>query len=175
MQKEIEKITTNKNEEVVHLKNHNDKLLTQIKTLKKDKKTLGNKVQQLVEKESSKPTNVKVQVEEKSNVDPVNVSTKEDDKQVTEETNLDARKTRNILSEGSVTYSITSLPKENQSQTKKVPYRHPNHGSRQLSRAMYSKQKHADSLKNTNESSQVTSHRKISQKIDLRWSDPFSM
>ena len=112
-------------------------------------------MQQLVEKESSKPTNVEFQVEEKSNVDPVNVSTKEDDKQVSKETNLDARRMRNILSEGSVTYSITSSPKKNQSQNKKVPYRHPNHGSRQLNQAMYSKQKQADILKNTNESSQV--------------------
>ena len=101
---------------------------------------MENKVQQLVEKESSKSTNVEVQVEEKSNVDPVNVSTEEDDKQVAEETNLDvAVQTRNIISEGPVTNSIISSPKEKQrSQTKKVPYRHPNHESRQLDQATYS-------------------------------------
>ena len=60
MQKEIDKITTNKNEEVDRLKDHNNKLLTQIKTLKIDKKSLENKVQQLVEKELSKSSNVEV-------------------------------------------------------------------------------------------------------------------
>ena len=95
-------------------------------------------MQQLVENEALKSSNIEVQVEEKSNVDPVNVSAEEDDKQVADETNLDVRQTRKILSEGSVTYSITSSPIENQSQTKKVPYRHPNHGSRQLNQDMYS-------------------------------------
>ena len=111
----------------------------QIKKLKKDKKSLENKVQQLVKNEASKSSNIEVQVEEKSNVDPVNVSTKEDDKQVAEETNLDAGRTRNILREDYVTISITFSPGENQRcETKTVPYRHPNHGSRQLDPATYS-------------------------------------
>ena len=105
------------------------------------------------------------------NVDPVNVSTEEDDKQVTEERNLDARRTRNILREYFVTISITSLPRENKrGQTKTTPY-----GSRQLNQAMYSEPKQADIPKNTNESSQVSNHRNIPQKIDLGWSDPFSV
>ena len=44
MQKEIDKITTNKNEEFLHFKDHNEKFLMQIKKLK-DKKSLENKVQ----------------------------------------------------------------------------------------------------------------------------------
>ena len=44
LQREVEKIKTNKNEEVARLKDHNDKLLTQIKKLKKDKNSLENKV-----------------------------------------------------------------------------------------------------------------------------------
>ena len=117
-------------------------------------------MQQLVEKESSKPTNVEVQVAGKTNIDPVNVTTQEKDKQVAEGINLDvAVQTRNILSEGSVTNSITSSPKENkkitthlrrESQSKKVPYLHPNHGSRQFNRAMYYEPKQADIPKNTN-------------------------
>ena len=98
-------------------------------------------MQQLVEKESSKSSNVEVQVEKKTNIDTVNVTTQEEDKQVAEDANLDVVvQTRNILSEGSVTNSITSSLEENQrSQTTKVPYRHPNHGSRQLDQAMYLK------------------------------------
>lgn len=111
MQKEIDKITTNKNEEVARLKDHNEKLLTQIKKLKKDKKSLENKVQQLVKKESSKLSNVEVRVEEKMNIDPVKVTTQETNKQVAEDTNFDVViQTMNILSEGSVTNSITSSP-----------------------------------------------------------------
>ena len=55
------------------------------------------------------------------NIDPVNVSAEYEDKKFAEETNLDARKMRKILSEGSVTYSITSSPKENQSKKKNFP------------------------------------------------------
>ena len=177
MQKEIDKITTNKNEEVARLKDHNDKLLTQIKKLKKDKKSLENKVQQLVE---NKASNVEIRVEEKeTGTNAVNVITQEEDKQVAKDANLEVVvPAMNISSESYVTSSITSSPKENQnittrlrmeSQTKKVPYRHPNHGSRQLDQAMYSEQKQVDIPKNTNisairssdNSSQVSSRRKI--------------
>jgi hypothetical protein len=39
MQKEIDKIITNKNEEISHLKNHNQNLIAQIKKLKCEKKS----------------------------------------------------------------------------------------------------------------------------------------
>ena len=88
MQNEIDKITIDKNEEVSRLKNHSEKLLTQIKILKKDKKSLENQVQQLIKKEAS---NVGIQVDDKtSNTDLVNVTTQEKDKQVEEKTRLDA-------------------------------------------------------------------------------------
>ena len=89
MQKEVEKFTTNKNEEVSFLKEHNEKLLTQIKKMKKDTKSLENKVQQLVKNESSKPSNVEVQVEEKTDTNPVNITIQEENKQVTKNTNFD--------------------------------------------------------------------------------------
>ena len=63
MQREVNKITTNKNEKVARLKDHNEKLLTQVKKLKKDKYSLENKVQELVENEASKSPNIEVKVE----------------------------------------------------------------------------------------------------------------
>jgi len=110
MQKEVDKITVEK-EEVSQLRDHSEKLLTQIKKLKKDKKLLGNKGQQLAEKEASKSSNVEIQVEEKTNNDPVNMTTQEEDKSVEEKMHLDvAVQMINIPSEGCVTNSITSSP-----------------------------------------------------------------
>lgn len=65
MQIEIDNITTKKNKQFSLLKDHSEKLLTQIKKLKKDKKTMENKVQQHIEKEALKYSNVEIQVEEK--------------------------------------------------------------------------------------------------------------
>ena len=62
MQREVDDITTDKNEEFSRLKDHCEKLLMQIKKLKKDKESLENKVQQFIDKEAS---NEEVQVEEK--------------------------------------------------------------------------------------------------------------
>lgn len=88
MPNEIDKINVDKNEEVSRFENHSEKLLSQIKKLKKDKKSLENKVQQLIKKEAS---NVGIQVDDKtSNTDLVNVTTQEKDKQVEEKTCLDA-------------------------------------------------------------------------------------
>ena len=62
-------------------------MLTQIKKLKKDKKSLESQAQQLIKKEAS---NVGIQVDDKTtNIDPVNVTTQEEDKQVEEKTCLD--------------------------------------------------------------------------------------
>jgi len=147
MQKEVDKITADKNEEVSRLRDHSEKLLTQIKKLKKDKKLLEKKGQQLVEKKVSKFSNVEIQVEEKTNIDPVNMTTQEEGKSVEENTHLYvAVQMIKIPSEGYVTNSTTSSPEVNQkisthlireSQTKKFPYRHLNHESRQLNHAMY--------------------------------------
>ncbi len=88
-----------------------------------------------------------MQVEDKgTNTDPVNMTTQKD-KLVEETTRLDIAVQRiNIPSEDSIINSTTSSPEVNkkipthlirESQTKKVPYRHPNHGSRQLNHATY--------------------------------------
>ena len=113
-------------------------MLTQIKILKKDKKSLENQVQQLIKKEAS---NVGIQVDDKTtHTDSMNVTTQEEDKQVEENTRLNvAVQTMDIPSECFITNSTTSSPEENikigtcpvrKNQTKKVPYRHLNHENR---------------------------------------------
>jgi hypothetical protein len=73
------KVDKVENEELTCLKNHNQNLLTQIKKLKNDKKLLENKLEQLIEKEASKFSNVKIQVVEKgTNTDPIHITTQED-------------------------------------------------------------------------------------------------
>ena len=53
-----------------------EKSLTQIKKLKKDNKSLENKLQQFIGMEASKSSNVEIQVEEKeTNTDPINFTT----------------------------------------------------------------------------------------------------
>ena len=80
MQREVGRITVGKNEEVSRLKDHSEKLLMQIKKLKKENKLLENKVQQLIEKEAS---NVEIQVDEKkTNINPINNTAQEADKLV---------------------------------------------------------------------------------------------
>lgn len=74
MWREVGKIVTYKNEEIFHLKNHDEKLLMQMKKLKNNKKSLDNKLKQLIEREASKSSNVKIQVEEKGTIiDPFNL------------------------------------------------------------------------------------------------------
>ena len=182
MQKEIDKINVDKNEEVSRFKNHSEKLLSQIKKLKKDKKSLENKVQQLIEKEAS---NVGIQVDDKTtNTDRVNMTTQED-KSVKETTHVDvAVQTMNIPSECSITNLITSSPEENL----KTLYRHPNHKIRQLNQATY--QDHSEQKQQTNvpennditsiqsyanKSLQNSSDQNTIQKISLGWSNPFSV
>jgi len=73
MQKEVEKIIVGKKEEVNRLKENSEKSLTQIKKLKKDMKSLEKKVQQFIEKETTKPSNVEIQVQvQEINTDPIN-------------------------------------------------------------------------------------------------------
>ncbi len=55
MQNEIDKITVDRNEEALRLKNHREKLLTQIKKLKNDKKSLKDKLEQLTQEVSKSP------------------------------------------------------------------------------------------------------------------------
>ena len=196
MQNEINKITIDKNGEVSRLKNHSEKLLMQIKILKKDKKSLENQVQQLIKKEAS---NVGIQVDDKTtNIDSVNVTTQDEDKQVEENTRLEfAVQTMNIPSECFITNSTTFSPEENikigtcsvrKNQTKRVPYRYPNHENRRINYATYLNQSEPKQQINDPKKSNVTStqcyedkslqsfsDQNAIQKINLGWSNPFSV
>ena len=120
------------------------------------------------------------------------------DKSVEEMTHVDvAVQTMNIPSECSITISTTSLPEENikigtcpvrRNQTKKVPYRHPNHENRWINHATYryhSNQKQQTDVPDNSDVTSIQSYANKSllnssdqntiQKINLRWSDPFSV
>jgi len=114
MQRKVDKITTDKNEEVSRLKDHSRKLLTQIKKLKNNKKSLKDKLEQLTQEVLKSPV-VTVKVEDKgTNSNQLNVTTQEEDKQVEENPHLDvAVQMMNTPTEGSVTNSTTSSPEEN--------------------------------------------------------------
>jgi hypothetical protein len=96
-EQEFEKEDNNKvdkldKEENLHLKIHNQSLLTQIKKLKSDKKSLQNKLEQLINKQSlvdkeimtgpmelEKSSNVKISIADKGiNTDPVKLTTQKD-------------------------------------------------------------------------------------------------
>ena len=62
MKREVDKITADKNEEVSWLKDHSERLLTQIKKLKKDKKSLAGKLEQLAQKVSKSPVVTRLKI-----------------------------------------------------------------------------------------------------------------
>ena len=121
----------------VRLRNHNQTLLTQIKKLKNDKKSLNDKLEQL-QNEVLKSLVVSVQVEDKGiNTDPVNITSKEEEESREFKTYVEvAIQTMDIPNDDSVANSTTTTPEENQdsttnmikeSQTKGAMYRHSNH------------------------------------------------
>jgi predicted RNase H-like nuclease (RuvC/YqgF family) len=72
---DIKDIDKSDNEENPRLKNHNQNLLMQIKKLMSIKKSLENKLEQFIEREASKSSDVKKQDEEKgTNTDPFNIT-----------------------------------------------------------------------------------------------------
>jgi len=83
MQNKIDKITVDRNEEVFRLKDNSEKLLTQIKKLKKDKKSLKDKLEHCIQEEVSKSPVVTTPLENKGTYTKiVNTATQEDDKSV---------------------------------------------------------------------------------------------
>lgn len=78
MQKEVENIIVEKNEEGTYLKDHNKKLLTQIKKLEDDNNSLKNKFEELIAKEASNYSDVAVK-EKVMNIDLVNITIQEYD------------------------------------------------------------------------------------------------
>jgi seryl-tRNA synthetase len=106
-EEESEKDDKNKVDKYLHLKVHNQSLLTQIQKLKSDKKSLQNKLEQLINKESlvdketmtepmelKKSSNVKIPILDKViNTDPVNLTNQKDANPVNLTTQKDANPT----------------------------------------------------------------------------------
>ena len=128
----------------------------------------------------------------------MNVTTQEEDKQVEEKTHVDvAIQTMNIPSECFIANSTTSSLEENikivvypvrKNQTKKVPYRHPNHENRRINHATYLNKSEPKQQNEVPDNSDVisiqsytdkllqnSSDQNTIQKINLGWSDPFSV
>jgi hypothetical protein len=155
---DLGKKLSEKEEESSRLKDHNQNLLTQIKKLKNDKKSLENKLEQLIEKEALKSSDVEVQVVEKgTNTDPIHITTQEGAKSVQEKTFSDVEEQtmgiRSILTNKNSTINkatprheeeiISKVNQENATSTirenhvTRTPYRHPNHKSRYLNQSEY--------------------------------------
>jgi hypothetical protein len=147
------------------LKVHNQSLLTQIKKLKSDKKSLQNKLEQLINNESLvdketmiepmeqvRSSNVKISIVDKIiNTDPVNLTTQND----ANPTNV--KSSSNIEVETSQGYEEDSIPKVNQEKTTSIrskdqvarmPYRHPNHKILYFNQSMYQHKQMTDMPKN---------------------------
>jgi len=133
MQNEIDKVTANRNEEVLRLKDHSEKLLTQIKKLKKDKKSLKDKLEHCIQEEASRSLVVTSPVEDKeTKTEPINNRTQEEDQSVEGKTLSHVTiQMMKIPNEDCVLNSTTVVLEGNQkisthlireSQTKKVPY-----------------------------------------------------
>jgi hypothetical protein len=156
--RDMKKVEKSENEELSHLKNHNQNLLTQIKKLKNDKKLLENKLEQLIEKEASKSSDVKIQVVEKgTNTDPIHITTQEGAKSVEVRTFLDVgvqtmeipsvlTNRNSTINKATPVHEEDIIPKANQENTTstireshatKTLYRHPNHKSRYLNQSKY--------------------------------------
>jgi hypothetical protein len=120
----------------------------QIKKLKNNKKSLENKLEQIIKKEASKSSDVKIQVVEKgTNTDPVIITTQKDSNPHGEKTYKDVgvqmMEVIGVLTNRNATIN---KPMDEEDKTSKVnpehatgtikgrhatktPYRHPNHES----------------------------------------------
>jgi len=142
---------------------------------------------------------VSFQVEDKGiNIDPVNIISKEEEESREVKTYAEvAVQTLDIPTDDAVTHSTTTMSEGNQesttnmkreNQTKGAMYRHPNHKSRLSNQATYqyhSKNKQQIHVPKDTEACRIQSYdnysphiskdQKIPQKINLGWSDPFSV
>jgi hypothetical protein len=148
------KVNKSDKEENSCLKLHNQSLLTHIKKLKSDKKSLKNKLEQLINKESlvdkdtiiepmelEKSSDVKISIVDKGiNTYLVNLTTQKDANPV------DVNRSSNVEVETSQGYEEDAIPKVNQEKATSIrskdqvattPYRHPNHKSRYFNQSMY--------------------------------------
>jgi hypothetical protein len=160
MQKEIDKIITDKNEEISRLKNHSQNLITQIKKLKGEKKSQQETLKQLTNKKSlidketmidpieiKKSSAVKIQVAEKgTNTSPVEVETTSDVGVQTMEAPSVLTNQNSSINKATSVHEENHIPKLNQENATsmirenhviRTPYRHPNHKSRYLNQSEY--------------------------------------
>jgi hypothetical protein len=149
---EVEK--SDNEEEFLRLRVHKKSLLTEIKKLKSDKKSLQNKLDQLINKESlvNKETVIEpMELEKYSDVNNTIVDKGINTEIVNLTTQKDANPTNvkrysNVEVQTSQGCKEDSNPKVNQEkatsirskdQVVRIPYRHPNHKSRYFNQSMY--------------------------------------
>jgi hypothetical protein len=123
IQKECEKIVIDKDAEICRLKIHNQSLLTQIKKIKSDKKTVEDKLEQPINKESlvDKETMIEpmelhkslngknLMVDKAINTNPVNLTTQKD--------LVDVKRSSHVEVETSQGYEEDSIPSVNQEES----------------------------------------------------------
>ena len=175
----------------------NQNLLKHIKKLENEKKSMTNTFKELVAKEASKSPDVAIQTEE-ANIKTTNLAVQANPNLIEVKTYSEVVvQTEDTSNKDSVVKSTTTMPGGNQQtliqtlkevQTRKTPYLHPNHKSRHLNQSTnlhHSKHKQQTYVtKNTKVSSirfidnnllQNSSNQKIPQKVNLGWSNPFSV
>ena len=105
------KVDNSENGELSRLRNHNQALLTQIKKLKDDKKSLNEKIEQLQEVVSNSLV-ISVKVEDKkTNIDPVKIITQAKNKPTEVKTQVEfAVQTMDIANDDSIDNSTTTTP-----------------------------------------------------------------
>jgi hypothetical protein len=139
---DLSKKLSEKDEENCCLKIHNQSLITQIKKIKSDKKTVEDKLKQPINKESlvdketitepmelQKSSNGKnLMVDKAINTNPINLTAQKD--------SVDVKRSSHVEVETSQGYEEDSIPSVNQEeatstrskyQVARMPYRHPNH------------------------------------------------
>jgi hypothetical protein len=199
---DIKNIIKSDNEENSRLKNHNQNLLMQIKKLKNDKKSLENKLELLKEKEASKFSDELIQVMKNGTItDPIHITTQEVARSTEKKTYSDVGvQTVEVSSVDPTTNKTTSNEEDtitavNQGNTAcsvrenhvtRKPYRHPNHKSRYLKQSEcqdhLNREQQIYHPKNS-DTNVIHSHNNdssswkcnISQKIELGWSDHFTI
>jgi hypothetical protein len=118
---------------------------------------LENKLEQLIKKEASKPSDVKIQVVEKgTNTDPINITTQEGAKSVEVRTTSDVEvqmveipsvltNRNSMINKATPVHEEDTIPKVNrenatstirESHATKTPYQHPNHKAGSLTSSL---------------------------------------
>jgi hypothetical protein len=152
---DIKEVDKSENEDLAHLNNYNKNLLMEINKLKNDK-SLENKLEQIIEKEASKSSNVKIPVVEKgTNTNPMDITTQKVSNSIGENTykdvgvqtmELSCVLTNKNAAIDKPVHEEDKTPKVNPKiligtikriHSTKTPYQHPNHESRYINKSEY--------------------------------------